>query len=149
MNPNVKPSDHGTIVGAISPQSTASTVTSGWIDAGAYAALRGIVITGVLGTSATVDAKFQQATDSSGTGAKDVTGSAITQIPKATGDNVQANINLYPEALDLANGFRYVRLSITVGTAASLVAGLVEGYDARYQPASAPSSVVQTVTVTG
>jgi hypothetical protein len=35
-----------------------------------------VIKTGVLGASATVDAKLQQATDSSGTGVKDITGKA-------------------------------------------------------------------------
>ncbi len=73
--------------------------------------LLAVIQTGVLGSSATVDAKVQQVQDSSGTGAKDITGRAITQIVKATGDNKQALINVKPDDLDTANGFGFVRLS--------------------------------------
>ena len=73
-----------------------------------------------------LDAKFQQAQDNIGTGAKDVTGKAIVQIVKATGDNKQALINVKPEDLDTVNGFGFVRLSVTVGTAAGQTAAQVE-----------------------
>jgi hypothetical protein len=54
-------------------------------------------------------AKFQQATDASGTNAKDITGKAITQIVTA---NKQAEINLMAEELDIANNFNYIQLSV-------------------------------------
>jgi len=98
--------------------------------------LLALIATGVLGAAATVDAKFQQATDAVGTNAKDVSGAAITQIVKATGDNVQAEINLDPQQLDVSNGFAYVQLSVTVGAAASLTAALLLGFTPRFAPAS-------------
>jgi hypothetical protein len=49
------------------------------------------IILGVLGAAATVDAKLQQATDTSGTGAKDISGKAITQLVKASNDNNEAS----------------------------------------------------------
>ena len=91
--------------------------------------------TGALGTSATLDAKLQQALDSAGTSAKDITGKALTQIVKATGDNKQALINVKPEELDTVNGFGFVRLSITVGTAASLAGAQILGVNPRYASA--------------
>ena len=111
------------------------TVSSAWVSVKNMHALMAIINTGVLGTSATVDAKIQQATAVAGTGAKDVTGKAITQIVKATGDNKQAIINFRPQDLDTNGGFSFVQLQITVGTAASLVsAELVSGV--RFEPAS-------------
>jgi hypothetical protein len=100
-----------------------------------------------MGASATLDGKLQQATDSSGTGAKDVTGKAITQIVKATGDNKQALINLRVQDLDTNGGFAFVRLSITVGTAASLVGGYLTALDPRFESADAfnQAGVVQIV----
>jgi hypothetical protein len=137
MWPALKPSDRASIVGAIDPVSTSSTVTSGWIDAAKFNNFIAIVGVGVLGASATVDAKLQQATDSSGTGAKDITGKAITQFTKAgTDDAKQTLINLKQDDLDVANSFNYFRLSITDGTAASLVTGYVLGFDPRYGPAT-------------
>ena len=83
------------------------------------------------------DAKLQQALDSAGTSAKDITGKALTQIVKATGDNKQALINVKPEELDTVNGFGFVRLSITVGTAASLAGAQILGVNPRYASADA------------
>lgn len=85
----------------------------------------------------TVDAKLQQATDSGGTGAKDVTGKAITQLLAAGGNNRQAIIEARDTDLDVNNGFAYVRLSITVGTAASLIQALLLGTNPIFVPASA------------
>jgi hypothetical protein len=101
----------------------------------------------VLGTGATVDAKLQQAQDASGTGAKDITGKAISQIVKASGDNKQALINVKPEDLDTVSGFGFVRLSVTVGAAASQTAAQVLGINARELPASTANqaAVVQVV----
>ena len=109
--------------------------------------LLAIIQTGTLGTSATVDAKLQQATDASGTGVKDITGKALTQIVKASGDAKQAQINLRTEELDTNGGFAFVRLSLTVGTAASLVSAVVLLGDVKNLPASASNhaDVVQIV----
>jgi hypothetical protein len=137
MIPNIKASEQVAVLGAISPSSqTAGALTSSWVSAANFNKLLAIIATGVLGASATVDAKFQQATDGTGTGAKDVSGAALTQIVKASGDNVQAEINLDPQQLDVANGFAYVQLSVTVGTAASLTAALLLGFTPRFAPAS-------------
>jgi hypothetical protein len=138
MFPNTKGSEQLSILATIDPASQAAgTATSGWASVANFHALFGVVQSGVLGASATLDAKLQQAQDNVGTGAKDVTGKAITQIVKATGDNKQALINIKPEDLDSANGFGFVRLSLTVGTAASIVAGQLLGVNPRYAPADA------------
>jgi len=143
---NQKPSETLAILATIDPASqAASTVTTGWIDQSQYLALMAIIQTGVLGASATVDAKLQQATDSSGTGAKDVTGKTITQIVKATGDNKQDVINAKEADLDTNAGFRYVRLSLTVGVAASLVSAVLYGAQPRYAPVSNQAGTVQVV----
>jgi hypothetical protein len=109
--------------------------------------LLSLVQTGVLGTSATVDAKLQQAVDATGTSAKDISGKAITQIVKATGDNKQALINVKPEELDTVNGFGFVRLSLTVGVAVSQTAAQILGVNPRELPANAgnQAAVVQIV----
>lgn len=148
MFPNAKASEQVAVLAVISPSSQAAgAATSGWISAANFNKFLALIQTGVLGASATVDAKFQQATDSSGTSAKDITGAAITQIVKASGDNVQAEINLDAQQLDVSNGFSYVQLSVTVGTAASLTAAAVLGFVPRFAPASASNatSVVQVV----
>lgn len=148
MFPNAKGSEELSILATLDPASQAAgTVSTGWVPLANFHALLGVVETGVLGASATLDAKFQQAQDNIGTGAKDVTGKAIVQIVKATGDNKQALINLKPEDIDNANGFGYVRLSLTVGVAASIVAGKVVGMNPRYATADAfnQAAVVQII----
>jgi hypothetical protein len=148
MTPNAKPSEHLSMLAAINPVSQAAgTATSGWVAVKNHHALMALITTGVLGASATVDAKLQQATDASGTGAKDITGKAITQILKASGDNKVAVINMKVADLDTENAFAFVQLSITVGTAASLVGGTLFGAYPRFEDAAAfnPAAVVQVV----
>jgi hypothetical protein len=148
MFPNAKISEVQALLGGIDPVSQAAgTVTSGWVNMANFDRLLTVVKTGVLGSSATVDAKLQQATDSSGTGAKDITGKAVTQIVKASGDNKQVLINLLENELDVANSFAFVRVSVTVGTAASLISADLWGGVPRFADASASNaaSVVQVI----
>ena len=143
---NQKISETLAVLATLDPASqAASTVTTGWVDASTYLALMAEIQTGVLGASATVDAKLQQATDNSGTGVKDITGKAITQIVKVSGDNKQALINMKASDLDTEGGFRFVRLSLTVGTAASLVSATLYGGIARYGVVSNQAGTVQVV----
>jgi hypothetical protein len=136
--PVLRPSDVAAVVGVIDPDAyAAGTVTTGWIAMSKFEKLMAVVMAGELGTNATLDAKLQQATDSSGTGAKDITGKAVTQLTQAgTDSDKQAVINLTADELDVSNGFDYVRLSMTVATATSDAGAIVLGFDARYAPAS-------------
>lgn len=135
---NTIPSDRLAVVGSIDPDAyTASTVTSGWIAAANFERFMAVVMAGTLGSSATLDAKLEQASDGSGTGAKDVTGKAIAQLTQAgTDSDKQAVINLNAEELDIDNGFTHFRLSMTVGTATSDAGAIVIALDPRYAPAS-------------
>ncbi len=145
---NVRPSDAITLLDRLPPVSQgAATVTTGWIDVSKFEALMAVIQTGVLGASATLDAKFEQATSAAGAGAKDVTGSAITQLVKASNDNNEVIMSVQDEQLDSAGGFRWVRLSVTVGTAASLIAAVVYGVGARYAPETHKATVVQVKQV--
>lgn len=148
MHVNARLAEALSVLATIDPVSQgAGTVTTGWVSAANHERFLALLQTGVMGASGTIDAKLQQASDSGGTGAKDVTGKALAQILKASGDNKQAEINLRADELDLANGFTYFRLSITVGTAASLISASVLGGVAKNGPASAlnQAGVVQNV----
>src|SRR5574343_1283541 len=80
------------LVGYIAPQLVdAGSVNSGWLAIGD--AQRVVALIAVGATDTTVDAKLQAATDSSGTGAADISDAAITQI-SATGDNRYVSIDL-------------------------------------------------------
>ena len=136
MDMNVKPSEFLALLATINPSLQAvGSLTTGWIPMGNVHSLLAIITTGTLGASATVDANLQQAQDGTGTGAKPLTGKAITTLTGAGG--VQALINLQAQELDVNNGFGFVELTITVGVAASETAGILLGASTRYEPASA------------
>lgn len=139
MMGNLNPSTRVGVVGVVDPDAyAAGTYTTGWVDMQAAFALLGIVMVGDLVAAATVDAKFQQATDNAGTGAKDVAGSSITQLTQAgIDDNKQVAINLRQADLDRNNGFRFARLSVTLGTAGGDMAAAVVALDHRYGAATA------------
>lgn len=147
MNSNITPSNNAVLAGVIDPDAYATgDYSTGWIDMGNYEAVQAIVAVGTLGTSATVDAKLEQATDALGTGVKNIAGKAIAQLTQAgTDSDKQAIINLQSAELDTVNGFRYVRLTITVGTATSDAGAVVLGHYARYQPAAAVTTVAEVV----
>lgn len=144
-------SDAVAVVDVIDPDAyVASTVTTAYLDAQNFNAFAAIVQAGTLGASATLDAKIEQAQDSGGTGVKDLTGAAITQLTQAgTDSDKQAIIQFRPEDLDLANNFNFFRLSMTVAVATSDAGAVVLGYSPRSAPASGSdaTSVDEIVTV--
>ena len=148
MFPNAKGSELFSVLATIDPASQAvGTANTGWISAANHLGFLALVQTGTLGTGATVDAKLQQALDSAGTGAKEISGKAITQIVKATGDNKQVLVNVKPEELDTVNGFGFVRVIVTVGVAASITSAQLLGVNPRYAPADVgnQAAVVQVI----
>lgn len=62
-----------------------------------------------------VDVAIFQATDTSGTGAKAITGAALTTITVAN-DNKIATIELRPDNMDDKNSFKYVQVQVTVAS---------------------------------
>ena len=137
MFPNSKGSEQLAILSTLDPISaSAGSATSTWVPVQNFHSILAIITTGVLGASATIDAKLQQATDSSGTGSKDVASRSITQILKASGDNKQALINMRTDEIDTTNAYTHVRLVVTVGTAASVYGAQLLGMNPRFAPAS-------------
>jgi len=148
MFPNAKGSELLSVLATLDPASQAvGAASTAWVPVANYFGLLAIVQTGVLGTLATVDAKLQQALDSAGTSAKDISGKALTQIVKATGDNKQALINVKPEELDTVNGFGFIRVTLAVGVAASVTSAQLLGVNPRYVPADVgnQAAVVQVI----
>lgn len=134
MGPNQKPSEGLSLLATVDPISQgAGAASTGWVNAAEHHALMALVDVGVFGASATVDAKLQQAQDNAGTGAKDVTGKAITQLLAAGGNNRQAIINARGSDLDTNNGFYFVRLTVTVGVAATVITGQLFGFYPRFE----------------
>ncbi len=138
LNVNQKASEVIAVVETIDPISQgAGAVSSGWVPVKDFHRFMAVVFAGVLGAAATLDGKIEQATSSGGAGVKDVVGRAITQFTKAgSDDNKQAVINIKPDDLDLDGSFYFIRLTLTVGVAASLVGGVLVGLGARFGPAS-------------
>ena len=87
-NTNLLPSQQAAVVGIIDPDAyAAAAYNTVWISMADWGAVQAIVMAGTLGASATLDAKLEQAQDAVGTGAKDITGKAITQLTKAAADD--------------------------------------------------------------
>lgn len=136
---NVLGSEAAAIVAVVDPDAyAAGTVTSAWVDMGLFDQILAAVAAGDLTAASTLDAKLEQAQDSTGTGAKDIAGKAITQLTQAGGDsNKQALINCRSEELDVNGGFSFARLSVTAtGGTGGDAAGMVLGLGPRYGPAS-------------
>lgn len=151
MNVTLPASARAAVVGVVDPDvSAAGAHSTGWIAAKDFGSFMAIAMAGTLGSTATFDAKLEQATDASGTSAKDITGKAITQLTQAGTDDSdkQAIINLRPDELDVTNSFTHFRLTVTVATATSDAAAIVLGLDPRYGPASDNdlASVAEIVT---
>lgn len=145
-NPNLKPSDRVTVLAVIDPQSATTAKSTGWINMGLYESALAILKVGVLGSSTTVDGKWQQATSSGGAGAKDVTGRAITQLTQAgTDDSKQVLVNLQSEDLDVTNSFNFARFTVTPATSTALIDCTVLGFDARYAPGTHATTVDEVV----
>jgi hypothetical protein len=148
MFSNIKVSDNVGVLGVINPDvKTAAAYSSGYVNAGVASQFLAVIMAGTLGSSATIDAKIQQATDSGGTGVKDVTGKAITQMTQAGTDqsDTQAVIAFSAQDLDLAGGFTHVRLTVTVGTATSDMGAVLLGVGGRDIPLADASTVGEVV----
>ena len=146
---NTLASERAAVVAVVDPDAnSAAAYTSGYVSMSTFRQVMAVVQTGILGSSATVDFKLVQATDSSGTSSKDITGKAVTQLVRASNDDDQAIINCSSDELDVANGFDYVAMVMTVGTATSDCSAIMLGLQPRYAPANDNdlASVVEIVS---
>lgn len=130
------PTDRAAVLGAIDPDAYSNAAyETAWIDVEAFGRVMALIMVGTLGSSATVDAKFQYNSIASDSGAADFSGAAITQLTQAgTDSDKQAIINLNVD--NLPEGAKFVKLVVTVGVAASDMGAVVLGFDPRYAPAS-------------
>ena len=134
-----KPSEQVALVSALDPASlSANTYYSDWILADDFERFMAIVLVGAITTNGTCDIAISQATDGSGTGAKDVTGKAATQLTQAgTDSNKQVVLQCSTEELDRAGGFNYVAIEIVTAVAATIAGAALLGFRPRYAPANA------------
>lgn len=137
---NTLPSEIAAVLATIDPDEyAAGAQNSDWIDLGKIDQVMAVVMAGTIGAGSTLDSKLTQATASDGSGEKDISGKAITQLVAAD-DDKQAVINCRADELDIANDFRFVRLVQTGGTGSPATtvdhSALLFGFGARYEPAS-------------
>lgn len=136
MNPNSLPSERCAVVGTIDPDAyTANTYVSDYVDMTEFERLMAIVMAGTQSTNGAIAAKLVEATSSTGAGAQDISGKAITGLA-GTGDNdEQAIINLRADEMDVADGYTHVALSMTITGTVDAGAVLL-GFDPHFGPAS-------------
>ncbi|HEY1409159.1 MAG TPA: hypothetical protein VF434_09465 [Promineifilum sp.] len=130
-----KPAEMAALISALDPASlTANTYYSDWVLADDFEQFMGIVLVGAITTNGTCDIAISQATDGSGTGAKDVV--AATQLTAAgTDSNKQVVLQCRQDQLDLAGGFRYLAVEVVTATAASIAGACLLGFNPGYGPA--------------
>lgn len=135
MTPNQMLSDGLALISALDAVSQgAGTPAQVWTPVGNFQSFLALVDVGVMQAGSTVDFQIQQAQDNAGTGAKIIGTKSITQLLAAGGNNRQAMVNCRATDLDQLNGFSFISFKITVGTAASLVAGFLLGGYPRFEP---------------
>lgn len=135
MKSNLPASDQLAILAAAPPRNGQTAFHTPWIKVTDAHEMAAIISAGTISATGTLNAKLQQATDDAGAGAKDIAGKAITEMGPDD-SNTEAVINLRSGELDEANGFSYVRLSITPAVANGAAGGLIVGLNPRYGPAS-------------
>jgi hypothetical protein len=136
-------SENFSIASTVDPQLlNNNSVTSDWVDMSLYRKVSFILNVGA--TDITVDAKLQEATDSSGTSAQDITGFAITQLT-ATDDNEQVVIEI--DATELSENYTHVALVVTIGNGSTgaQISAIGLGYEARYVEVDHLASVAEVV----
>lgn len=135
-NAGIPASQRIALLAVIDPDANGNaTYSTSYIDMQDWHRIAAIILVGDMASTSTLDAKFEQAITDGGT-AKDVTSKAITQLTQAgTDSNKQTIIDLCQEDLDFANGYRFVRLTVVIGTAASDSAAMIIGIDPVYGPA--------------
>lgn len=144
---NGQASEYCALLAAVDPQSSSTAKSSSYVSIAKFHKIGALIHVGAITSGGTVNAKLEQASSSGGTGVKDITGKAITQLAD-TESNKQYWINLDPSELDLANGFTFVRLTITPATQASLIAGSLFGFDPRFAPASDSDAATMSEIIT-
>ena len=123
------------IVATIDPDAyAASTVLTDAIDMSKFRRVMFIVMAGTLGASATLDFKVTECATSGGT-YSDLSGKSITQLTQAGSDD-DKQVIVEVAAEEMGSGKRYLKGSLTIGTATS-DAGVIALADVgRYKPES-------------
>ncbi|WP_406699242.1 hypothetical protein V5E97_10230 [Singulisphaera sp. Ch08] len=129
-------------------QSTSEKLT-GPIDLSKFRQVLFVIDSGTLGASGTLDFQVKGATTAAGSYAA-ISGSAITQLVKATDDNKYAVVMVTAEKVQaLGLNYAFIKGSLLPGTAAANSAVVVLGELARFEPTSSnnATTVAQTVSL--
>ena len=129
-NVNLLGSEEWAVVGTVDPDANAAgAVNSDIIDMSLFEQILVVVMTGALGSGATVAVKIQEGALANMSDAADISGKAITTFadssPTGSNNDQQALINLRGD--ELTEGDRYVRVVHTVANATSDSAVLILG----------------------
>lgn len=125
------------VIATIDPDAYATGAqTTDVIDMRYWREVAFIVMAGDLGSSATLDFVVKGDTASNGSFATTITGKSITQLTEAGTDSDKQVVVRVSAEEAAAQGYRYLRGTMTVGTATSDCAVLVVGTHMRYHPAS-------------
>ena len=146
MNASQPAKEKVIVTTALEPAVGAATTNTAWIAAKDFCNYLALIMAGPGLTS--LDAKIQQATDNTGTGAKDVTvdnaGVTTIEITQLVAAGT-ALLNFSQQDLDYNNSFDFVSIEIiTVGASANGTAALL-ATDAIYSPADQGSIVDEVI----
>jgi len=112
-----------------------ATHNSDWVSLRDYHRAWLFLDMGDMGVLSTVTAGLQQATDTTGTGVKAITGKTITQLTQASGDaGSLVCIELQTEELDVDGGFDCVRFYVTTVVNTVIYSATLFGLISRYKP---------------
>lgn len=114
---------------------TTGAITDDIIDMANFEQVMFIVQAGTLGSSATIDFQVYQSTASNMSSPVVISGAAITQLTEAGTDSDKQAIVVVKQS-DLTVGYRYIRGTLTVGTATSDAGMIALGFYPTYGPAS-------------
>lgn len=138
-------SENLAIVATVDPDAyTTGDQTTDVVDMSTHDRVLFIVMAGALGSSATLNFKVYGDTASGGSFATQITGKEITPLTQAGTDSDKQAIVEVSGAEAQAQGFRYLRGTLTVGVATS-DAGVIAVADGRYAPVDSLASLDQVV----
>lgn len=126
------------VVDCVDPDAyTTGDTTGDIIDMSRFEQVMFVVQVGTLGSSATADFQVYQGNTNGLGSPKVISGAAITQLTDAGTDSDKQAIVVVKQAdLDVANGFRWIRGTLTIGTATSDAGVIGLGFYPTFGPAT-------------
>lgn len=145
MNPNVKAVEKIAVAGMLDPATVAnSEVFTSVVDMSKYHQVMAILALGNMANE-TIDFKCYRC-DANGSNAVSLKTATQLTASASANDNKQVVMNVTADEL-IASGAQYVKFSAVTGNSTGGPAAIVVlGVDARFQPVTQPSAVVQTVS---